>query len=108
MAKQQSWQPLAAENLEEIRKAGDRPKGEVYYPSRVWCRTLFDLAVSYRDGVVPKQEMIDALVPLYYSRMLSFYNKMEHADTKACEAYIENINRVFEAERGYFLHRWDR
>ena len=101
------WEKLIArDNLEEFRKAKERPKDQVYYSSRTWCRTLFDLASAYRDGVIPQRQMIDSLVPLYYSRMLCFYNKMEAAETKECEDYIENINRTFEAEKDYLLSRW--
>jgi hypothetical protein len=46
------------------------------------------------------------MIPLYLSRQLSFFNKTRDADTKACEEYIENISRVFEREKGYFLKRW--
>jgi len=102
------WEKLiSGDNLKEFREASKRPKDQIYYSSRTWCRTLFDLASAYRDGVIPQKRMIDSLVPLYYSRMLCFYNKMEAAETKECEAYIENINRVFEAERGYLLDLWN-
>jgi len=47
------------------------------------------------------------MVPLYLSRQLSFFNKMRDAGTKQCEEYIENINRVFEREKDYFLTRWN-
>ena len=101
------WKKIISEdNLKEIRKARKQPKDQIYYSSQIWCRTLFDLASAYRDGIMPPKQMVDSLVPLYYSRMLCFYNKMETADTKECEDYIENINRVFEDEKEYFLTRW--
>jgi len=101
------WKKIISEdNLKEIRKAKKQPKDQVYYSSQIWCRTLFDLASAYRDGIMPQKQLVDSLVPLYYSRMLCFYNKMEAVDTKECEDYIENINRVFEGEKDYFLSRW--
>ena len=102
------WETIISrENLDEIRKAKEKPKDQVYYSTQVWCRTLWDFAIAYRDGTVDPIRLIDAMVPLYLSRQLSFYNKMKDADTKQCEEYIENINRVFEREKDYFLTRWN-
>lgn len=97
---------ISPQNLEAIRKAKEEPKEQVYYPSRIWCRTLYDFAVAYRNGTLPQMRLIDSMVPLYLSRQLSFFNKTRNADTKECEEYIENINRVFEREKSYFLTRW--
>ncbi|MBW1700221.1 MAG: glycosyl transferase [Deltaproteobacteria bacterium] len=102
------WEAVISdENLREILKAKRKPKKLLYYPTWVWCRTMFDFAVAYRNRILPHRRLVDSMVPLYYSRQLSFFNKMKNTDTKACEEYIENINRVFEQEKKYLLTRWE-
>ena len=48
-----------------------------------------------------------ALVPFYHSRVLSYVNSTADAETREAEEYLENINRIFEAEKYYLLNRWD-
>lgn len=79
-----------------------------FYKSDVWARILFDFCVAYRDRESQRQALIDALIPFYHSRTLSFVNKTVDMDTQAAELYLENINRVFEQEKSYFVDRWDR
>ena len=74
------------------------------------ARTLvgFDFAIGYRDEKVSRETLIKALVPFYHSRTLSFVNKTLDLDMQGAELYLENINRVFEKEKGYLVERWDR
>jgi hypothetical protein len=78
-----------------------------YYPSELWVRILYDYAVAYRDEVVPRQTLMDSLVPFYYSRMLSYINKTREIGTRECEEYLDAIYRVYESEKPYLVRRWD-
>ena len=78
-----------------------------YYPSELWVRILYDYAVAYRDEVVPRQTLMDSLVPFYYSRMLSYINETREIGTRECEEYLDAIYRVYESEKPYLVRRWD-
>jgi glycosyltransferase involved in cell wall biosynthesis len=93
--------------LSEARETRKMSEEEFYYPSDLWARILFNFAIAYRNNEIPREEIIEGMVPFYHSRILSFVNKTGHMDIKECEEYFEAINRVFEKEKHYLLKRWD-
>jgi hypothetical protein len=70
-------------------------------------RILYDYAVAYRYEVVPRQELLDSLVALYYSRMLSYINKTKDMGTRECEEYLDAVYRIFENEKPHLVRSWD-
>ncbi len=93
--------------LAEIQKTKKIPKNQFYYPSDLWARILFNYAIAYRNYALPKEQLVESMIPFYHSRILSFVNKTAKKDTKECEEYFESIMRVFEAEKSYLIQRWD-
>ena len=81
-------------------------KNHLYYSSSLWARILFDFAIAYRNGEVDKDELMEALIPFYHSRVLSFVNKTRDSEIRESEEYLENIMRVFEKEKYYLIERW--
>jgi len=92
----------------ELAKIKNMNKENFYYHSDLWARVLFDFAIAYRNNELPKKKIIDALLPFYHSRLLSFVNKTSNMDTRKCEEYFESIQRTFEAEKYYLIERWDQ
>jgi len=90
----------------EINKTKKNAKEQFYYPSDLWARVLFNFAIAYRNNEIPREQIIEAMIPFYHSRILSFVNKTIHMDTKECEEYFESINKVFENEKYYLIQRW--
>jgi len=68
---------------------------------------LFNFAVAYKNDEKTREKILDALIPFYHSRVLSFVNKTRSFGTLECEEYLENIIRIFEKEKYYLLSRWD-
>ena len=93
--------------LMEINKIKKMSKDQFYYPSDLWARILFSFAIAYRNNEIPREQIIESMIPFYHSRILSFVNKTSHKDIKECEEYFESINRVFEDEKYYLIKRWD-
>ena len=91
----------------EIKKTQKIPKEKFYYRSDLWARILFNYAIAYRNNQIPKEMIIESMIPFYHSRILSFVNKTIHMDTKECEEYFEKIVRVFEQEKPYLIQRWN-
>ena len=102
------WEKIIPEpEFKEIRKTNDASKDQFYYPSDLWARVLFNFAIAYRNNEMSVEDIIQAMVPFYHSRILSFVNKTHQMDTKECEEYFESINRIFESEKNYLIKRWD-
>jgi len=94
--------------LIELSKIRELSKEKFYYHSDLWARILFDFAIAYRNNKIPREKIIEALIPFYHSRILSFVNKTSEMDTKECEEYLESIDRVIETEKYYLIERWDQ
>lgn len=99
---------LSPQNWREVQKLKKRSCQQFYYSSDVWAHILFDFAVAYRSQVEDRSEVLNALMPFYHSRTLSFVNKSQNMDREESELYLENINRVFEEEKYYLIQRWDQ
>ena len=78
-----------------------------YYHSDLWARVIFNFAVAYKRGIVDQTRLLESLIPFYHSRVLSFVNKTLKHGIRETEEYLENIIRVFEAEKYYLIKRWD-
>jgi glycosyltransferase involved in cell wall biosynthesis len=101
------WKKIIPElELGEISKAKKLPKDQLYFTSDIWARILFNFAIAYRNNEIPREQIIEAMLPIYHSRTLSFINKTGHMHTLECEEYFEAINRIFEKEKYYLIERW--
>ncbi len=86
-------------NIKEIDK--------FYYPSNLWARVLFSFAVAYKNNEIDRNTIVEALIPFYHSRVLTFVNHTKDLETRESEEYLENINRIFETEKYYLLEKWN-
>jgi len=76
------------------------------FPAVLWAQILFDFCIAYHLGEVDKETVLEALIPLYYGRTLSFVQSTRNMDTRQAEEYIEEQCRVFEESKGYLIERW--
>ena len=105
---EQLWKKIIPQPvLIEVNKARKLSREQFYYHSDLWARILFSFAIAYRNDVIPREQILDAMIPFYHSRILSFVNKTYHMDIRECEEYFESIVRVFEREKYYLIQRWD-
>lgn len=102
------WEKIIPQpELLEISKNKQLPKEQHYYTTDLWARILFDFAIAYRNNEIPREQILESMIPFYHSRILSFVNKTGQMNTKECEEYFESINKVFENEKYYLIKRWD-
>jgi len=99
--------PLPEYN-EILKYKNVKHKNSFYYPSNLWARILFSFSVAYKsNSSIDRGEIMDALIPFYHSRILSFVNRTKDLEVREAEEYLENINRVFEKEKYYLIERWN-
>ena len=102
------WEKIVTKPvLIEARKAKKVPKEKFFYHTDLWAKILFNFVIAYRNNEIPRKKIIEALIPFYHSRILSFINRTGHLGTKECEEYCEMIVRIFEKEKYYLIERWD-
>lgn len=76
------------------------------FPTDLWARVLFDMAIAYRDALDEKDQMLDALIPLYYGRTFSFVKKTKRMSARQAEEAIEEDCATFEMTKPYLITRW--
>jgi len=103
---EQIYGPMVAPKLQEIRSIGLQ---HFSFPTQTWLTILFDSAVAYRR--MPPQEklnLLDALLPLYLGKVLSYVRKTERMSLQQAEEYIENECMIFEENKPYITKVWTR
>ena len=102
------WQDvLDPENMEAVNKLKKMKKNDFYFESLLWARIVFDFAIAFNLEAIKRDTLLEALIPLYHSRTLSFVNTTSEMDTKEAEAIEERLNRNFESEKDYLIKHWD-
>jgi glycosyltransferase involved in cell wall biosynthesis len=91
--------------VEKLAQLDDESR--IYYSSDLWARMLFNFAVAYKNDQIDRAQIMNALIPFYHSRLLSFVNKTSAFGTLETEEYLENIIRIFEKEKYYLINRWN-
>jgi glycosyltransferase involved in cell wall biosynthesis len=49
--------------LTELTKTKKIPKEQFYYHSDLWARVLFNFAIAYRNNEIPRDQIIEAMIP---------------------------------------------
>ncbi|MDP3092274.1 MAG: glycosyltransferase [Nitrospira sp.] len=75
-------------------------------PDALWVQVIYDTALSYHAGVLPKDHLLKALTPLYLGRTASFVLQTQGLTTREAEHHVESLCRAFEAHKEYLVTRW--
>jgi len=104
----EQWRKILAENVyKKLHEIGEMKEAEFNFPTDLWARVLFDMAVAYRDSVIDRDLMMESLIPLYFGRTLSFVKKTKRMSIKQAEEAIEKDCMAFEIAKPYLLKRWN-
>ena len=96
--------PTVVPKLQEIRSLGLQ---HFSFPSQTWATILFDSAAAFRRmNTQEKSHLLDALLPLYLGKVLSFVRKTERMSLQQAEEYIENECMIFEENKPYIIRVW--
>ncbi len=99
---------LEAENCRKMLEVAKMGPTHFELPVELWIRCLFDFALAYKkqlDGLSANQ-IIEALVPIYYAKVASFVSKTNNLDSSEAEEVINAQCSVFEQLKPYLIERW--
>ncbi len=73
-----------------------------------WVRTVYDCAAAYNFGMsCTPEQVIDALLPLYYARTASFVRQAWKMTSDEAEELVQGLAQAFEDDKLYLVSRWD-
>ncbi len=76
------------------------------FGSALWVRTVYEFAAAYHRGVMNRNHIVQALVPLYRGQMFSFLLEQENSSPEEIEADNESLCLEFENQKPYLVERW--
>lgn len=102
------WKKLLTEDVyRKTIEIKNMKKNEFNFPTDLWARVLFDMAIAYHNNSIDRSLMVDSLVPLYFGRTLSFVKKTRRMSIKQAEEAIEEDCMTFELAKPYLIKRWN-
>jgi hypothetical protein len=97
---------LSASTLSELQKIAAQDVSDFNYPADVWAKTVFEFAASYHKSVISRDHIIQALVPLYRGRALTFLLETREGSGEDVEKNVESLCGEFERLKPYLLEVW--
>ena len=77
-----------------------------HFPDDLWARLIYDLVIAARSSTPPIEQLVAALVPIYFGRVGSFVIENRHQTTDQAEDRVERQAREFELLKPYLVERW--
>jgi hypothetical protein len=97
---------LSASTLSELQRIAALEVSEFNYPADLWARTVFEFAASYHKSVISRDHIVQALVPLYRGRTLSFLLENRDVSGEDLEKNVESLCGEFERLKPHLLEIW--
>lgn len=97
---------LSASTLSELQRIATLEVREFSYPADLWAKTVFEFAASYHKSVISRDHIVQALVPLYRGRTLSFLLENRDVSGEDIERNVESLCGEFERLKPYLLEVW--
>jgi hypothetical protein len=97
---------LSASTLSELQRVATLEVGEFNYPADVWAKTVFEFAASYHKSVISRDHIVQALVPLYRGRTLTFLLENGDGSGEDIERSVESLCGEFERLKPYLVEIW--
>ncbi len=99
-------QMLAPETIEALLPLKDRPPQEFRIADDLWARLIYDVAGSHHRGVMPREHMLKAFLPLYLGRTASFVLETQGLTSVEAESRVEALCVAFEQQKPYLIEQW--
>lgn len=104
------WRNTISQNtfnkLQEIRNLG---MDHFSFPAQTWTSVVYDFALAFRRRQDKDQQehLLEALLPLYYGKALSYVKRTERMSVQQADDCIEVECMVFEENKPYLVSKWN-
>jgi hypothetical protein len=98
---------LAPENRQQVVALAEDQVSPFRFPDPLWVRVIYDMALAYHRRVLPGDQLLRSLVPLYLGRTASFVMQTADSDAEEVEEAIRALADEFVKAKSYLLSRWE-
>jgi len=99
---------LSVETLSTLNQIAQAECERFHYPDQLWVSTVYEFLAAHRDGVMRRDHIAQALVPLYRGRAGSFLTQYAAADPADVDAALESLCLQFERSKPELVERWNQ
>lgn len=96
--------PATLARLLAVAAPGEEP---VHVPDALWVATVYEFAASSRRGVMSREHLTQAMVPIYLGRTASFFSEISSADEPALLERMVALEQEYERSRPYLIECWN-
>jgi glucosylglycerate synthase len=97
---------LPPRTIVELRKLTEATPERFRFDDRLWATIIYDFALGYSLGALPRDHLLRSLTPLYTGWLAAFVLHTENATPNQVEQRIEELCLAFEAEKRHLISRW--
>jgi hypothetical protein len=97
---------LAPDTHAELFKLLSLDEHEFFLSNPLWVRVIYEFAASYHHSILNRDHLVQALVPVYRGRSVSFLLRHRTSSLEEIEADTEDLCQEFARQKDYFLERW--
>jgi hypothetical protein len=98
---------LSPETYGELKRLAALAEDRFAYPGELWARTVYEFSAAYHKAVIGRDHVVQALVPLFRGRALTFVSENRDATADEVESNIELVCQAFEREKPYLQQLWN-
>jgi hypothetical protein len=97
---------MAPETLGDVLSMDAGDPRAFRFPDDLWARVIYDAALGYHYGVIHREHLLRALVPVYLGRTAAFILSTRARSDADDPAFLDGVGAAFEAEKPYLRDRW--
>ena len=97
---------LEKENFEKLKEIAAFNTDNFSFPTELWCKILYDIAVTFHNWKRNRVKLINMMTPLYFARIAGFVNKTKDMTNEEAEEVVEEQAEKFENTKDYLLQKW--
>ncbi len=98
---------LTPGTLARLQASAAPGEGVPRVPDPLWVAVVYEFAAASHRGIMSREHLTQALVPLYLGRTASFFAEIASADEQAHRLRLEALEREYEGLRPLLLERWN-
>ena len=99
---------VSGETLTNLEALAEKLPARLRYPDALWASTVYEFLIAYRNGVMRREHIVQALAPLYLGRTGSFLRQYATSPELVVDEALENLCREFERSKPDLVRRWNR
>jgi len=97
---------LSPSRQHALRELLQQPDESFRFPVSLWAKIVLDFALSYNYGEDDPDRVIEALLPLYFGRTVSYMRESAGLTPAQREPLVRNIVAAYQQARTAFLQAW--